>query len=148
MIADMIKAGQIVPSSVTVGLLEKAMNESKQDRFLIDGFPRNQENNGAWEKNMGDKVDFKFILFFDCSEECMKSRLLSRGEQAEAMGQQRRSDDEESVIVKRFNTYKNETRPVIAHYESQSKVVQIDANPSVEEVWATVQEQFEKWGIN
>lgn len=46
----MLKNGQIVPSYVTVALLQKAMGESKNDRFLIDGFPRNAENNASWEK--------------------------------------------------------------------------------------------------
>jgi len=46
----MIKNGQIVPSYVTVALLQQAMKNSKSDRFLIDGFPRNAENNSSWEK--------------------------------------------------------------------------------------------------
>lgn len=49
MIQGMIKEGKIVPSEVTVKLLEKAMNESSTDKFLIDGFPRNEENRAAFE---------------------------------------------------------------------------------------------------
>jgi UMP-CMP kinase len=52
MISDMIKNGQIVPSEVTVGLLDKAMKESQSNKFLIDGFPRNEENNSAWVKEV------------------------------------------------------------------------------------------------
>lgn len=52
MISTMIKNGQIVPSSVTVGLLDKAMKESGKTKFLIDGFPRNDENNSSWEKEV------------------------------------------------------------------------------------------------
>lgn len=52
MIADMIKNGQIVPSEVTVGLLDKAMQASGKSKFLIDGFPRNEENNNAWKKEV------------------------------------------------------------------------------------------------
>jgi UMP-CMP kinase len=58
MISTMIKNGQIVPSEVTVGLLEKAMQASGKSKFLIDGFPRNEENNGSWEK----QVNSTFIL--------------------------------------------------------------------------------------
>jgi hypothetical protein len=49
-VADMIKNGQIVPSEVTVGLLQSAMTASGKEKFLIDGFPRNDENRGAFEK--------------------------------------------------------------------------------------------------
>lgn len=49
MIQNTIKEGKIVPSEVTVGLLQKAMQESGNDKFLIDGFPRNEENRAAFE---------------------------------------------------------------------------------------------------
>lgn len=40
---------------VTISLLEKAMNESGQRRFLIDGFPRNEENRSSFEKQVGSQ---------------------------------------------------------------------------------------------
>ena len=52
MVAQMIKDGQIVPSHVTISLLQKAMAESGQDKFLIDGFPRNDENRNAFEQQV------------------------------------------------------------------------------------------------
>ena len=53
MVADMIKDGQIVPSHVTISLLQKAMTDSGRDKFLIDGFPRNDENRNAFEQQVG-----------------------------------------------------------------------------------------------
>lgn len=53
MVADMIANGQIVPSSVTVGLLQGAMDASGKSQFLIDGFPRNDENRAAFEDQVG-----------------------------------------------------------------------------------------------
>lgn len=50
MIQNMIKEGRIVPSEVTVKLLQKAMEESKSNKFLIDGFPRNEENRASFER--------------------------------------------------------------------------------------------------
>lgn len=52
MIATMIKNGEIVPSVVTVNLLKTAIEKSGKDRFLVDGFPRNEENNSSWEDNV------------------------------------------------------------------------------------------------
>ena len=37
-------------------------------KFLIDGFPRNEDNLAGWEKQMEDKADIKFVLYFDCPE--------------------------------------------------------------------------------
>ena len=52
----------------------KAMKEamtvdSSKDRFLIDGFPRNQNNLDGWKKQMSDKTVVQFVLHFECTEE-------------------------------------------------------------------------------
>lgn len=52
----MISEGKIVPSEVTIKLLEKAIMEIENDKFLIDGFPRNEENRAAFES----VVSFEF----------------------------------------------------------------------------------------
>ena len=49
MIQNMMKDGKIVPGEVTVKLLQKAMEESDNDKFLIDGFPRNLDNLKCFE---------------------------------------------------------------------------------------------------
>eukprot|EP00729_Bicosta_minor_P002009 gene2009-32441_t len=43
-INKIIDSGALVPSHITVGLLKKAMESSPATLFLIDGFPRGQEN--------------------------------------------------------------------------------------------------------
>ncbi|KAK1384431.1 UMP-CMP kinase [Heracleum sosnowskyi] len=92
MIDNMIKEGKIVPSEVTIKLLERAILETNNDKFLIDGFPRNEENRAAFESVTG--IEPRFVLFFDCSEEEMERRLLSRN--------QGRTDDNIETIKKRF----------------------------------------------
>lgn len=47
----------------------QAMEASATNKFLIDGFPRNEDNLDGWEKQMGDKAEIKFVLFFDCPED-------------------------------------------------------------------------------
>nr|AIW49870.1 adenylate kinase [Mastigamoeba balamuthi] len=117
MISEMIKAGKIVPSSVTVGLLKKAIETSPRKKILIDGFPRSAENNGAWEQQMNAVVDMRFVLFFDCPEETMLQRLLHRS------GPVTRTGAHGVVqIKKRFATFRNESIPVVEYYEKQGKV--------------------------
>ncbi|KAK6140592.1 hypothetical protein DH2020_025675 [Rehmannia glutinosa] len=78
MIQNMIKEGKIVPSEVTIKLLQRAIEENGNDKFLIDGFPRNEENRAAFEAVTG--IEPEFVLFFDCSEEEMERRLLCRNQ--------------------------------------------------------------------
>jgi len=44
------------------------MNNSGKENFLIDGFPRNQDNIDGWQKAMDGKVNIQCVLFFDCDE--------------------------------------------------------------------------------
>ncbi len=77
-LADLIRAkmqaGEIVPSSVTVGLLEEAMTKAflakGSRKFLIDGFPRSHENLDAWEAAMTAHT-VSFVLNFECPEEVL-----------------------------------------------------------------------------
>lgn len=63
MISKIINEGRIVPSEVTVKLLQKAIVSSDNDKFLIDGFPRNEENRLQYEQIVSDHCSF---LIFIC----------------------------------------------------------------------------------
>ncbi|MQL78783.1 hypothetical protein Taro_011227 [Colocasia esculenta] len=138
MIQNMIKEGKIVPSEVTVKLLQRAMKESGNNKFLIDGFPRNEENRAAFEEVT--KIVPEFVLFFDCPEEEMERRLLSRN--------QGRVDDNVETIRKRFKVFIESSIPVIEHYGSKGKVHKVNAARPVEEVFETVKEIFSPYGAN
>lgn len=43
-------------------------NENKS-RFLIDGFPPDNDNLQGWIELMDGRADVKFVLFFDCTIE-------------------------------------------------------------------------------
>lgn len=69
MIQNMIKEGKIVPSEVTIKLLQKAIQENGNDKFLIDGFPRNEENRAAFEKVVSKHLNFFkdiYVILFSC----------------------------------------------------------------------------------
>ncbi|XP_039129202.1 UMP-CMP kinase 3-like isoform X3 [Dioscorea cayenensis subsp. rotundata] len=132
MIQNMIKEGKIVPSEVTIKLLQRAMRESGNDKFLIDGFPRNEENRAAFEEVT--KIEPEFVLFFDCSEEEMQQRILGRN--------QGREDDNIETIRKRFKVFMESSLPVIEYYNSKGKVRKIDAGKPIEEVFEDVKEIF------
>ena len=52
MIENHIRNGTIVPVEVTCSLLDRAMRNSDNPhkRFMIDGFPRNEDNLQGWNK--------------------------------------------------------------------------------------------------
>jgi UMP-CMP kinase len=132
--------GKIVPSEITVMLLQNAMNKAgfEGGRFLIDGFPRNIENLSTWEKIMNEKVDIPFILHLECSEETMLQRLLKRGETSG------RSDDNIESIKKRFKTYESETREIVKYYDELKKNVNISSEVEPAVVFEEVTKVFKQ----
>lgn len=145
LIDNYIKEGKIVPVEITISLLRKAMEETmekdeKKFRFLIDGFPRNEDNLQGWNKDMDGKADVKFVLFFDCGDEVCIDRCLERGKSSG------RTDDNRESLEKRIQTYLQSTRPIIEQYEEHGKVRTVDASRSVDEVFADVKAILDKEG--
>jgi len=138
LIHNCIKEGTIVPMEVTIKLLENAMAEAIAEkrtgegwvngsgRFLIDGFPRKMDQAIKFEE---DVCHASAVLFFTTTEEVMLARLLERGKTSG------REDDNAESIKKRFQTYKEQTMPVIEYYEKFGKVAEIDSTVSIDEVY-------------
>ena len=69
MINQTILEGKIVPVAITVDLLKNAMELNGWDKkqFLIDGFPRNQDNLDGWQSVMKDIANVECVLFAHCT---------------------------------------------------------------------------------
>jgi len=137
LIEEHIRNGTIVPVEITCKLIEIAMQNSGKQKFLIDGFPRNKNNLDGWNKEMAEKVELLFVLFFDCSQDTCIKRCLKRG--AEGSG---RSDDNEESLKKRIQTFVNDSMPIIEHYKKQNLVRRVDADRSADEVFEAVKAIF------
>jgi UMP-CMP kinase family protein len=130
MIAASIDHGLIVPGHVTIRLLKKRIESfDTNTKFLIDGFPR----------EMGQAVDFEreitkcqCVLFFECPLEIVESRLLERGKTSG------RTDDTAEVIIKRFKTYVDQTKPVIDYFSAQNKVARVDTSGDIDSAYEQV----------
>eukprot|EP00382_Lankesteria_abbotti_P005129 CAMPEP_0113847754 /NCGR_PEP_ID=MMETSP0372-20130328/2059_1 /TAXON_ID=340204 /ORGANISM="Lankesteria abbotti" /LENGTH=183 /DNA_ID=CAMNT_0000817085 /DNA_START=53 /DNA_END=601 /DNA_ORIENTATION=+ /assembly_acc=CAM_ASM_000359 len=131
LIEKCIRDGSIVPVEITCALLKKKMEFYgwESGKFLIDGFPRNQDNLDGWMKFMGDTVDLPYLLFYDCSEDEMVRRLTHRGQHSG------RIDDNVESIKKRFRTYNNDTMPIVQIFEKDGKCRRVDATKDLDTVW-------------
>lgn len=68
-ILSTIKEGKIVPSEITIKLLQKEMETCDSSKFLIDGFPRCEENRIAFEQIVSFFLCFLphgTVLFLTC----------------------------------------------------------------------------------
>ena len=143
MINAIIKDGRIVPSEITTSLLLKAMEESGNTKFLIDGFPRNLENLRCWEKLATDLCEVQFLLYLDCPEEVMMQRLLVRGQTSG------RVDDNIETIKKRFKTNRDDISPILEYFRGVGKLRSVDSSTQVNEVFQDISMHFQNanWGV-
>uniref|UniRef100_A0A1B6EIT6 UMP-CMP kinase n=1 Tax=Cuerna arida TaxID=1464854 RepID=A0A1B6EIT6_9HEMI len=138
LIEEHIRNGSIVPVEITCKLIEMAMQNSGKQKFLIDGFPRNENNLEGWNKAMAEKVELLFVLFFDCSQDICVQRCLKRGAQGSG-----RSDDNEESLKKRIQTFVNDSMPIIEHFKERKLVHRIDADQEPNEVFEDVKAIFQ-----
>lgn len=61
---------------------------------------------------LGDKVDLKKLLYFECDENTLKERIKIRSKDSG------RSDDNDETLIKRLKTYNESTKPIIDHFDS------------------------------
>ena len=110
----------------------------KENFFIIDGYPRNQDNIDGWKEVFGDSYKLICTLFLSCTEESCVSRLLKRGETSG------RKDDEEEVIKKRFQTFYKESLPILDALKEMGPVIEIPSTSSPDEVCANIFGELDK----
>ena len=140
--------GKLVSSEILIDILKKnieGLKDKQNTRILLDGFPRNQENIDVWKKKkMDDIVDVKFVLYLECGFATMEKRILGR---AQASGAQKRADDSPETIKKRFDTFENQTKPIVEYYQKEGKIVKVNAETDPESVFNECGEKFKEHGI-
>jgi len=58
-------------------MIEAMQQNPANNNFLIDGFPRNKDNLDGWEREMNNKANLKFVLFFDCGDDVSMCSLCT-----------------------------------------------------------------------
>merc|ERR1719343_1520364 len=100
--------------------------------FVVDGYPRSEEQLRGWESTLSEKVDLISCLSLEVGREEMRRRVLGR---AESSG---RLDDNETTVEKRFATFVSETGPLLTHFDAKGLLAKVDGERSVDEVWLDV----------
>ena len=71
----------MIPGDCAAELLKDEMDKVTSDgpkRFLLDGFPRTEDNISGWETILSKQATLEKVLFLNCPEETMMARIKSR----------------------------------------------------------------------
>ena len=101
--------GQLVPDTVTIGMLKNKLNANPDVAgYIFDGYPRNITQAEALDSLMQEKGQtIHMLVALKVEDEEIVRRILNR---AKTSG--RTDDADETIIRKRIQVYKEETSPV------------------------------------
>ncbi len=129
---DYLAQGQLVPDTVTIGMLKNKVEAHPEAKgFIFDGFPRTIPQAEALDKlldEMGTRVSG--LIALDVDEEEITRRILERGKTSG-----RTDDNDERIVRNRIKVYKSETSQVFGYYAAQGKSHSIEGVGSIAEIF-------------
>tara|TARA_Y100001970_G_C14016952_1_gene741420 strand:- start:2 stop:565 length:564 start_codon:yes stop_codon:yes gene_type:complete len=129
-IIDDMNDGKFVSDEVVNKLIENHVNDpQKRNKLIFDGYPRSL----GQAKNLDlilkkSKQTISLILFLNVDKDTILKRLKKR------KIIEKRSDDEFDIILKRYDTYMETTRPVLDFYINNPNFKEIDGNMEIDEI--------------
>ena len=155
---SVMESGNLVPDEVVLGIIsERLAQPDAQDGFILDGFPRTTQQAQDLEElldQMGTPLDAAVLM--DVDFDILMKRLTGRrtcsltgkllnvyfssreelDECTSAGGELiQREDDNEETISNRLDVYRENTEPLIDHYRGKGKLVVVDAEGPIDEVY-------------
>ena len=153
-----IDKGQLVPDEVTIQIVKERLEKDDcKNGYLLDGFPRTVSQAEALDgfseidsvvnidvplhklmrRITGRRVCGKcgesyHIDYLDGSTSCRKcdGELIQR------------ADDNEETVGKRLEVYEKQTAPLIDHYKSKGKLIDVDGDGDIDSVFAAIVERL------
>tara|TARA_X000000368_G_C22617188_1_gene530641 strand:- start:15 stop:371 length:357 start_codon:yes stop_codon:yes gene_type:complete len=98
----------------------------KKNKLIFDGYPRSlsqAKNLDLLLESSNQKIDFIFFLNVN------KDLIIKRIEKRKIL--EKRTDDDLNIILKRYDTYMDTTRPVLDFYSKNSNFYEIDGGKEI-----------------
>lgn len=158
-----VDSGNLVPDSVTIGLVKEVIEKNPEGDFIFDGFPRTSTQAEALEELL-DTVGvspIKHALFLEVPTEILTRRLTGRRlcrdcgavyhvdanppkqeGKCDLCGGEiyQRKDDSEDVISTRLEAYAKNTEPLKDYYQKKGLFVAIDGQGDPKDVYSRFQQ--------
>lgn len=157
---EIIDAGNLVSDDLTAQILNARLNEEDcKDGYILDGYPRTM-NQAILLKQI---TDIDKVVFLDVNFDIVTDRILGRRtcpkcnhihnlkypgdpEFCSICGTKYivRSDDTESAVKKRLQTFAEKTLPIVDYYKNQGLVITVDASKNPEHTLKQIIEGLKK----
>ena len=158
-VQSFMKAGNLVPDELVIGLIkERIKEEDCTSGFILDGFPRTQVQAGKLTETLADMgIAIDAVVEFTVDNKALVERLTGRRTCADcgAMFHEtarkpkvegiydhcggnlfQRNDDKRETIINRLEIYEQETQPLIKYYQQQGRLKTIEGQGDVQKVFS------------
>ncbi|MGN0015450.1 MAG: adenylate kinase [Candidatus Gastranaerophilaceae bacterium] len=153
--------GQLVPVEIVARIIKERLSKDDcKNGFILDGFPRSLEQAEILDKILkeidgNNEVNLK-VVYFDIPIDNLIERIVNRRScpdcgaifniktmtlknegKCDNCGAEliQRADDNEKTAKSRFNTYFEQTAPLIDLYDNRNVLVKINAAGTIDEVY-------------
>jgi adenylate kinase len=155
-IEKLITNGMFVSDEIVNNLLQQSITNLKfRDRIIFDGYPRNIKQAKNLENILAKfNQNIGHIIFLNVTRDIIEKRIVGRmtcekcnmtlneffnKEEIELhpCGKEfliKRLDDNQNIIIDRYDTYMNITKPVLDFYSKNTNFTEIDGSSKIEEI--------------
>ena len=130
MIINDMNDGKFVSDQIVNKLIKILIfDPEKKNKLIFDGYPRSlsqAKNLDILLKETDQKIDLIFFLNVN------KETIIKRIEKRKTI--EKRSDDELSTILRRYDTYMQTTKPVLDFYSKNKNFHEIDGTLEIQEI--------------
>ena len=135
-IENIISKGDFATDEIVNELIKNVISDpKKKNKLIFDGYPRSlsqAKNLNLLLDHFKQTIDFIFFLNFQ------KETIIERIEKRKIL--EKRSDDNLSTILKRYDTYMDRTKPVLDFYSKNSNFYEIDGSGKIEEISSKIEQ--------
>lgn len=128
-VKETLNSGALMPDDMTIMVINEYLSKPEyQNGYILDGFPRTVVQ--AEKFNNGIDV----AVFLDVSDKEALWRISGRISD--------RQDETLQAIRKRIELFHTHTRPVVDFYDEQKKLVTIDGEMSVDQIFGDIKSKL------
>ena len=133
-IIDSMDNGKFVDDEIVNKIIKNVIfDKKKKNKLIFDGYPRTLEqakNLDLWLSESEQKIDF--IFFLNVKKDIVIQRIKKR------KIIEKRSDDDLDIILKRYDTYMETTKPVLEYYSRKPNFNEFDGSLKIDEITSKI----------
>ncbi len=157
------RKGELVPNEIIRVLIPQRLKEIKKDRIIFDGFPRNFQQAQLLEELLGEfQIKKPIVIYLKILKKTAVLRITSRkicpkceeifylksADYKKGICPKckvkivQREDDKPKAVQKRLDIYFQQTEKIIDYYREKGRLIEIDGEPEIEQVFCQILEKL------